>query len=48
MEGAEGEAMFRHACGLGLEGIVLKRATSRYFRPCAAWVKLKNPAYERR
>ena len=28
MEGDEGEAMFRHACRLGLEGIVSKRATS--------------------
>src|SRR3954447_25509201 len=49
MEGADGEAMFRHACGLGLEGIVSKRATSRYKSGrCAAWVKVKNPAYERR
>jgi bifunctional non-homologous end joining protein LigD len=49
MEGADGEAMFRHACGLGLEGIVSKRATSRYRSGrCAAWVKVKNPAYERR
>ena len=30
MEGADGEAMFRHACALGLEGIVSKRVTSRY------------------
>ena len=30
MEGAEGEAMFRYACALRLEGIVSKRATSRY------------------
>jgi ATP-dependent DNA ligase len=45
----EGEAMFRHACGLGLEGIVSKRATSRYKSgPCDAWRKLKNPAYARR
>jgi ATP-dependent DNA ligase len=41
MEGADGEAMFRHACGLGLEGIVSKRATSRYRSGrCAAWVKV--------
>src|SRR5215203_1223518 len=30
MEGADGEAMFRHACALGLEGIVSKRVTRRY------------------
>ena len=30
MAGAAGEAMFRHACALGLEGIVSKRVTSRY------------------
>src|SRR5215218_7110556 len=49
MEGDEGEAMFRHACRLGLEGIVSKRATSRYRSGrCAAWVKVKNPDYVRR
>jgi ATP-dependent DNA ligase len=41
--------MFRHACRLGLEGIVSKRATSRYRSGrCLSWVKVKNPAYERR
>ena len=41
--------MFRHACAKGLEGIVSKRVASRY-KPgaCLAWVKVKNPAYERR
>ena len=49
MEGEEGEAMFRHACRLGLEGIVSKRAASRYRSGrCLSWVKVKNPAYERR
>ena len=49
MEGAKGEAMFRHACAMGLEGIVSKRVTSRYKSgSCLAWVKVKNPAYERR
>ena len=28
--GADGEAMFRHACAMGLEGIVSKRVTTRY------------------
>ena len=49
LTGADGEAMFRHACCLGLEGIVSKRATSRYRSGrCASWVKVKNPDYERR
>src|SRR3954453_18356421 len=49
MAASEGEAMFRHACGMGLEGIVSKRVTSRYKSgACLAWVKVKNPAYERR
>jgi ATP-dependent DNA ligase len=26
----QGEAMFRHACAMGLEGIVPKKLTSRY------------------
>jgi bifunctional non-homologous end joining protein LigD len=29
LSGIDGEAMFRHACALGLEGIVSKRVTSR-------------------
>jgi bifunctional non-homologous end joining protein LigD len=46
MEGADGEATRLRP---GLEGIVSKRATSRYRSGrCAAWVKVKNPAYERR
>ena len=49
LEGADGEAMFRHACAMGLEGIVSKRVASRYKSgSCIAWVKVKNPDYERR
>jgi len=49
MEGEDGEAMFRHACAMGLEGIVSKRLASRYVSgSCRSWVKVKNPAYERR
>jgi bifunctional non-homologous end joining protein LigD len=41
--------MFRHACGMGLEGIISKRADSRYKSGrCFSWVKVKNPEYERR
>jgi bifunctional non-homologous end joining protein LigD len=49
MEAAQGEAMFRHACAMGLEGIVSKKLTSRYKSgACKNWLKVKNPAYERR
>ena len=49
MSGQDGEAMFRHACRLGLEGIVSKRVESRYKSGrCLSWVKVKNPDYERR
>jgi ATP-dependent DNA ligase len=41
--------MFRHACAMELEGIVSKRAASRYkFGSCKSWLKVKNPEYERR
>jgi bifunctional non-homologous end joining protein LigD len=49
MAGAAGTAMFRHACAMGLEGIVSKRVTSRYRSGSNLnWVKVKNPSYERR
>ena len=38
----EGEAMARHACRLGLEGIVSKRADSPYASGrCGSWLKVK-------
>jgi ATP-dependent DNA ligase len=41
--------MFRHACAMGLEGIISKRADGRYKSGrCLSWVKVKNPNYERR
>src|SRR4051794_12668191 len=49
MDGPDGEAMFRHACRLGFEGIVSKKITAPYLsgrRSC--WRKIKNPGYERR
>jgi bifunctional non-homologous end joining protein LigD len=47
LEGA-GEAIFRHACSLGLEGIVSKRRDSRYRSGRSlTWRKIKNPDYER-
>ena len=49
IEAADGATVFAHACKLGLEGIVSKRATSRYRSGrCLSWVKVKNPEYERR
>jgi bifunctional non-homologous end joining protein LigD len=45
----DGAAIFRHACWMDLEGIVSKRIGSRYV--CGrtrAWIKTKNPNFERR
>jgi bifunctional non-homologous end joining protein LigD len=40
----DGAAIFRHACKLGLEGIVSKRRDFPYRSGrCKAWVKVKNP-----
>jgi bifunctional non-homologous end joining protein LigD len=40
-----GEAIFRHACKLGLEGIVSKRKDSPYRSGRSPdWLKMKNPA----
>jgi bifunctional non-homologous end joining protein LigD len=44
----DGVAIFRHACGVGLEGIVSKRIASRYVSGrTRAWLKTKNPNFER-
>jgi bifunctional non-homologous end joining protein LigD len=40
----DGESVFRHACKLGLEGIVSKRLGSRYRSGRSSdWLKMKNP-----
>jgi bifunctional non-homologous end joining protein LigD len=45
----DGNRIFRHACGLGLEGIISKRIGSRYVSGrTRAWLKTKNPNFERR
>jgi len=45
----DGPLVFRHACALGLEGIVSKRRDSTYRSgPTRSWVKTKNPSYDRR
>jgi bifunctional non-homologous end joining protein LigD len=47
MEHDDGETVFRHACKLGLEGIVSKRKQSPYRSGRSSdWVKMKNPACE--
>ena len=45
----EGQRIFRHACAMGLEGIVSKRIGSRYVSGrTQASLKMKNPNFERR
>jgi len=44
MEHPEGDVVFRHACKMGLEGIVSKRLGSRYRSGRSPdWLKFKNP-----
>jgi bifunctional non-homologous end joining protein LigD len=46
---ADGVLVFAHACKLGLEGIVSKRAGSRYRSGTSRnWLKVLNPEFERR
>ena len=41
----DGAAIFAHACKLGCEGIVSKRADAAYRSgPSKVWLKIKNPA----
>jgi bifunctional non-homologous end joining protein LigD len=43
-QAGDGEQIFRHACQLGLEGIVSKRRDSPYESGRSkAWLKIKNP-----
>jgi bifunctional non-homologous end joining protein LigD len=45
---AEGAVVFAHACKLGLEGVVSKRAGSLYRSGASrSWLKSKNPAFVR-
>ena len=44
LEHPEGDVVFRHACKMGLEGIVSKRLGSRYRSGRSPdWLKSKNP-----
>jgi hypothetical protein len=48
VQGAQGEALFRQACALNLEGIVSKRIDTRYRSgPFPGWRKIKCPGYVR-
>jgi bifunctional non-homologous end joining protein LigD len=45
LEHEDGEVVFRHACKMGLEGIVSKRKDSHYRSGRSPdWLKMKNPA----
>jgi bifunctional non-homologous end joining protein LigD len=45
-QGHIGDALFRVACNMGLEGIVSKRLDRAYGAgKCKHWVKVKNPAH---
>jgi bifunctional non-homologous end joining protein LigD len=47
LEFDDGEAVFNHACRMGLEGIVSKRKDSTYRSGRSPdWLKMKNPACE--
>jgi bifunctional non-homologous end joining protein LigD len=44
IERTDGDAMFRHACAMGLEGIVAKRRDRPYRSGRSPdWIKVKNP-----
>jgi bifunctional non-homologous end joining protein LigD len=46
---ADGAIVFAHACKMGLEGIVSKRAGSRYRSGTSRnWLKVLNPDFQRR
>jgi bifunctional non-homologous end joining protein LigD len=45
MDGELGAVMFKHACRMGLEGIVSKRRDKPYVAGRSKhWIKIKNPA----
>jgi bifunctional non-homologous end joining protein LigD len=44
-QGEIGPDLFRHACLMGLEGVVSKRKGSRYRAGRSPdWIKIKNPS----
>jgi bifunctional non-homologous end joining protein LigD len=45
-QGEIGSDLFRHACMMGLEGLVSKHCERAYLiGPCRHWVKIKNPKH---
>jgi hypothetical protein len=49
LKGGHGEAMFRHACALGLEGVIFEAVGQALLLwPLSDWRKVKNAAYQRR
>jgi bifunctional non-homologous end joining protein LigD len=45
MDGELGAVMFKHACRMGLEGVVSKRRDRPYVAGrSTTWLKIKNPA----
>jgi bifunctional non-homologous end joining protein LigD len=48
VEGSGGDALFRHACAMNLEGIVSKRISSAYRAGrFGSWREIKWPNYRR-
>ena len=44
LDSADGNTIFRHACAMGLEGIVAKRRDRPYRSGRSPdWIKVKNP-----
>jgi bifunctional non-homologous end joining protein LigD len=44
IDGTDGQTIFRHACAMGLEGIVAKRRDRPYRSGRSPdWIKVKNP-----
>ena len=45
LDGADGETVVRHACAMGLEGIVAKPRDRPYRSgPTTDWIKVGNPS----
>ena len=45
---SDGDALFEAVCGMGLEGVIAKKRSSRYRPGDRGWIKVKNRNYWRR
>ena len=45
---SDGDALFTAVCGMGLEGVIAKKRSSRYRPGDRGWIKVKNRNYWRR